>query len=217
MPAQPQYQGIPTTTMHQPRPQKAISVTGIESPALLQQHDAQPFANQLPAHFTEPAPLPPPYQYSYPPGTPLSGIPEQIMQPPMMPYYSHYPPHHPPHHQGYYYPPAPAGYPMYMAPNYSVPPMQQHNTPRQLDATPTASQSQSQSQSGMVAHESNGMVFYMPASEAPSQSQGEDYQPAESFVPSYAMPGLPPPTPAPDTTYYYHSPTMSMGGYYPTQ
>ncbi|KAM3425350.1 hypothetical protein BST61_g7297 [Cercospora zeina] len=243
-PAQPQFQGTPTTTVHQPRPQKAISVTGIESPAMLSQangpSEQQPFANQLPAHMHEPPPLPPPYfsprqQFAYPQqhsGTPLSGIPEQAMHAPpfqpMMPYAPapYYPPYPPPQQQGYYYPPGPNGFnsmPMYMPPqqNYamsppSAPPLPpEQSTPQQRPAQPQASEQQSAS-SGMVAHESNGMVFYMPASEAPSQPQGESYQPAESFVPSYAMPGLPPPTPAPESTYYY-SPQMPMPNYYPPQ
>jgi hypothetical protein len=74
----------------------------------------------------------------------------------------------------------------------------------------------------MVAHESNGMVFYVPASEAQSSEQ---YQPAESFVPAYAMPGLPPPTPAPDNQMQYYYPPMPHSGmqevgtgvYYPAQ
>lgn len=73
--------------------------------------------------------------------------------------------------------------------------------------------------SGMVAHESNGMVFYVTASEAAQSS--EQYQPAEGFVPSYAMPGLPPPTPAPDASMQYYYPPMPHAGmqevYYPPQ
>ena len=68
----------------------------------------------------------------------------------------------------------------------------------------------------MVAHESNGMVFYVPASEAQAQGQAENYQPAEGFVPNYAMPGLPPPTPAPENSMDYYYPQQQqqpqMGG-----
>lgn len=250
LPQQPTYQGIPTTTVHQPRPQKTISVTGIESPAALQQapgaQDAQPFQNQLPAHMTEQMGFNQPsstlysprQQYPYPPppqsATPLSGIPEQAIhapsfQPPMMaygaaPFYAPYA--HPP--QQYYYPQGPGGYqpmPIY-APspqNYMMSPpapaLQTQQAPPQAQPsrpTETDSQQGSQAPSGMVAHESNGMVFYLPASEAPQQPQGESYQPAEGFVPSYAMPGLPPPTPAPETSYYYppQAPLQQVG-YYP--
>lgn len=258
LPQQPAFQGTPTTMVHQPRPQKTISVTGIESPAALQQNpgaqEPQPFHNQLPAHLNDhmgygPPPAPyfsPRQQYQFPQqahaGTPLSGIPEQAMhaqpfQPQNVPfgqqtYYAPYPPQH-----NFYYPPAgPSGYgpmPMYMAPpqgyvmsplGQTAPPSHQGPPPQhtqQLASQPPPSRGAndsepSQSQSGMVAHESNGMVFYLPASEAQQQSQPEKYQPAESFVPSYAMPGLPPPTPAPDTAYYYPPmpPPLQMQGNY---
>ncbi|CAK3949154.1 Hypothetical predicted protein [Lecanosticta acicola] len=249
LPQQPTFQGTPTTTVHQPRPQKAISVTGIESPAVLQHAPAppesQPFQNQLPPHMHEQpafaqapqAYFSPRQQYSYPQaqnGTPLSNIPEQAInapsfQPPMMqyaqPYYG-YPPQ-----QGFYYPPGPSGYqpmPMYVPPHQGYPmmspPAPTMSQPPQAAAQQPPSQpveaeqeqqSQSQSQSGMVAHESNGMVYYMSASEAQQQPQGESYQPAESFVPSYAMPGMPPPTPAPESAYYYPMPMPAA--YYPAQ
>ena len=257
LPQQPTFQGIPTTTVHQPRPQKAISVTGIESPAILQQapmqQEMQPFQNQLPAHLHEQTAFvqpPPPYfsprqQYQYPQhpqtSTPLSGIPEQSIhaasfQPGTLPYgqnpyYAPYP------QQGYYYPPVPYGYqpmPMYVSPpqNYMAPPSGPAMGPPSSSGPQTNSQPSDesqqqqppQSQSGMVAHESNGMVYYIPASEAQQQPRGESYQPAESFVPSYAMPGLAPPTPAPEAAYYY-PPNMQIPGmqqvgsamYYPEQ
>lgn len=256
LPQQPTFQGTPTSTVHQPKPQKTISVTGIESPALLQQapsQEPQPFQNQLPAHMHEqqvyaqpPAYYSPRQQYAtYPPqpqpqtGTPLSGIPEQAMhapsfQPPAMPYaqspyYAPYPPQQ--QQQQYYYsPPGPNGYPpmpMYVPPqSYMMPPPAQQMPPQQPPppqplSQPTDDQQPPQPQSGMVAHESNGMVFYVPQSEV---QQDQRYQPAESFVPSYAMPGLPPPTPAPDASAYYYPPMApQMQGmqqqamYYPPQ
>ncbi len=256
LPQMPQFQGTPTTALHQPRPQKTISVTGIESPAILQQQagEPQPFQNQLPAHMNEQSvyqqpPPPQPYfspqqQYQYPThppaGTPLSGIPEQAMhapniQPPSYgqpPYYPTYPPQ-----QGFYYPPSgQSGYPqmpMYMMPppqGYMppppAPPMSELQPPSQQSRPISSSsqqESQQASQSGMVAHESNGMVFYVPASEA--QSSEQHYQPAEGFVPTYAMPGLPPPTPAPDDPMQYYYPPVQHNGmqdvgpavYYPPQ
>lgn len=225
----------PMSTVHQPRPQKTFSVTGIESPAALHQaqtpvDDHQPFQNQLPNHMAEQAGYshhahapfyPQQPQYGYPnqtnhAGTPLSGIPENAMnaqsfQPQAM-YYPQYPAQ-----PGMYYPPQMQ---MYMPPSqgYMAPPQQP--APQQQDQ-PQRSENQQQQQedpapSGMVAHESNGMVFYIPASEAQQQSSQEHYQPAESFVPSYAMPGLPPPTPAPDANYYYPM-DMSQAMYYPQQ
>lgn len=242
LPQQPTYQGIPTTTVHQPRPQKTISVTGIESPAALQQapgaQDAQPFQNQLPAHMTEQAGYHQPSSAMYPPqqqfpyaqppqsATPLSGIPEQAIhapafQPPMMAYGAapYYAPYAPPPPQ-YYYPQGPGGYqpmPMYAPPapqGYMMSPPAPALSTQQTPSQPTESDSQ-QAPQGMVARERNGMVFYIPASEAPQQSQGEGYQPAESFVPSYAMPGLSPPTPAPETSYYYPPQVPMNVGYYP--
>ena len=240
LPQQPTFQGTPTSTMHQPRPQKAINVPGIESPALLQQvpsNEPQPFQNQLPAHMEQPAYAQqqpyysPRQQYAYPgqpqAGTPLSGIPEQVIhaqsfQPPAMGYgQSPFYPPYPPPQQYYYSPPGPNGYPpmpMYMPqqgyPMMPPPPpsaQQMPSEPQPPMPQPSEEQEQpQQAQSGMVAQERNGMVFYVPQSEA--QDQGHQYQPAESFVPSYAMPGLPPPTPAPDAAYYY-PPQM----YYPAQ
>lgn len=251
-PSAPLQHGTPTTTMHQPKPLKNISIAGIESPAIMPNGPAepQPFQNQLPAHITEQPAFhqqPPPYYsprqpYQYAPpqpqtGTPLSGIPEQAIhaqnfQPPsygQQPYYPQYAPG-----QSYYYPQAPHGYPsmpMYMAPppqGYIMPSQQPppipapQPAPEQEPPSSSAEHRHQQSQSGMVAHESNGMVFYVPASEA---QQSEQYQPAESFIPSYAVPGLLPPTPAPENQMAYYYPQMphsgmqeiSRGVYYPAQ
>merc|ERR1712072_14815 len=199
LPQQPTFQGTPTSTVHQPRPQKAISVTGIESPALLQQQDSSteplPFQNQLPSHMEQQnyahqqpyfSPRQPPSYSSQPhTGTPLSGIPEQAVHAP------HFQAHNMPYGQSPYYPQYPPQQPEHQQHH-------QHQGPQDEDAQ------HQQSQSGMVAQERNGMVFYVPQSEA--QDQGQGYQPAEGFVPSYAMPGLPPPTPAPDANYYYPQP-----------
>lgn len=264
LPQQPAFQGTPTTTVQHPRPQKAISVSGIESPAVLGHQqvpsEGQPFHSQLPAHMAEqsvhvqqqqqqqhPTSFNSPHQqYNYPQGpvpqsgTPLSRIPEhaihaQNFQPPQGMYY-------PPfggQGQPYYYPSAPM--PMYMMPQqqqgYMLPPPAQLHAPPQSmpnQSAPTERPSETishgqsqppppppqqqqqqqpqQANSGMVAHESNGMVFYIPASEAAAQSNtNEQYQPAESFVPSYAMPGLPP-TPAPDGSGYYYMGVNGMQG-----
>lgn len=226
----------PMSTVHQPRPQKQFSVTGIESPAVLHQSrtptdEQQPFQNQLPTHMAEQSagshqaqvpfyPQQPHYAYqnqSHQAATPLSGIPENAMnsqafQQPSM-YYPQYPPQH-----GMYYP---QPMQMYMPPSqgYMAPPQQPLSQP-QHDQTQAQEGQREQREdaapSGMVAHESNGMVFYIPASEAQQQPSQEHYQPAESFVPSYAMPGLPPPTPAPEATYYYPM-DMQQAMYYPQQ
>nr|OQO25735.1 hypothetical protein B0A51_10199 [Rachicladosporium sp. CCFEE 5018] len=233
LPQKPMMTGTPTVALHQPRPQKTISVTGIESPAALQQarrpsssSSQQPFHNQLPAHMTEQpvyaqqqgqyyAPGP---TYDFAPqvsasGTPLLGIPEQAMHgqnfhPPNM-YYSQYPPQQQPYYYG-----QPAPMQMYMPP---AGPLQQQyvaQSPTHQQAPLSHPTEALQAPSGMVAHESNGMVFYLPAADVaqqPSAPSATEYQPAESFVPAYAMPGLPPPTPGPEESGYYY-PAVDAGG-----
>lgn len=230
----------PMSTVHQPRPQKQFSVTGIESPAALHQaqtpaiDEQQPFQNQLPTHMGEQQAYsqhpqaqfyPQQSHYGYPnqinqAGTPLSGIPENAMnaqafQQQAM-YYQQYPGqqnmYYQPHMQMYM--PQTQGY---MAPQQQAPAQSHHEPAQRTESQQQPPQQQEDSApSGMVAHESNGMVFYLPASEAQQQPTQEQYEPAESFVPSYAMPGLPPPTPAPDASYYYPV-DMNQAMYYPQQ
>lgn len=225
----------PLSTVHQPRPQKQFSVTGIESPAALHQarspagDEQQPFQNQLPTHMVEqqaysqhPAQFYPQQPYHgymnqvNQANTPLSGIPENAMNAQHFQQQAMYYPQYPTQQNMYY----PQAMPMYMPPSQGyMGPQQQAAAPSHPEQAPRPESQHQQTDdsapSGMVAHESNGMVFYLPASEA-QQSTQEHYQPAESFVPSYAMPGLPPPTPAPDTSYYYPV-DMSQGMYYPQQ
>jgi hypothetical protein len=232
----------PMSTVHQPRPQKQFSVTGIESPAALHQartpaiDEQQPFQNQLPTHMADQQayaqhpqaqyyPQQPQYGYSnqvHPAGTPLSGIPENTMNAQAYQQQAMYYPQYPGQQNMYYQPPMQMYMPQaqgYMGPQQQQQaPAQPHHEPAQRpESQHQAPQQQEDSApSGMVAHESNGMVFYLPASEAQQQPTQEHYQPAESFVPSYAMPGLPPPTPAPDASYYYPM-DMSQAMYYPQQ
>lgn len=229
----------PMSTVHQPRPQKQFSVTGIESPAALQQartpvqDEHQPFQNQLPTHMADQqgysqhpqAPFyPQQSHYGYPnhanqAGTPLSGIPENSMNAQQYQHPGMYYPQYPAHQQMYYPPPMPMYMPQsqgYMPPQQQQPSSQSHHEQAQRPESQQQQQHDDSAPSGMVAHESNGMVFYLPASEAQQQPTQEHYQPAESFVPSYAMPGLPPPTPAPDASYYYPM-DMNQAMYYPQQ
>ncbi|TKX23503.1 hypothetical protein C1H76_4573 [Elsinoe australis] len=183
-------------TMHQPRPQKAISVSGIDSPAALSMHapmqqEQQPFENQLPHHVAESSfgssahpegPPPPYYQYPGQVGTPLSHIPEraihaQPFQPPAQgyaqPYYGQYVAQ-----PGYYYPQVPV-----------FVPQGAHSAPVQQ---PQANEHQDQS--GMMAHvESNGMIYYMDPSQMqgyPQQQLGYTGQEQYLQAPSYAVPGM---------------------------
>ncbi|KAF2862935.1 PhyH-domain-containing protein [Piedraia hortae CBS 480.64] len=232
LPQQPAYQGTPTNEVYQPRPQKNISVTGIDQPALGQPSgapaDAQPFQNQLPAHMTEQAEANsayhlPPYQSGFQPqpgphATPLSGIPEQAVhaasfQPPGMamygpaPIYSQFVAPHA--QQPYYYLARPPGYlspmAMYVAPqDYEAVPQPPQSVDEASSAQGTTKPQGSANKSDMMAHEVNGMVVYMPRSEAEKQQkEGRSYQPAEGFVPSCAVSApQPTPPPPPPTSYY---------------
>ncbi|KAF2276920.1 uncharacterized protein EI97DRAFT_467011 [Westerdykella ornata] len=110
--------------MHQPRPQKTVSVAGIESPASMTfnpppAQGEQPFHQQVPAHLNGSAPAaeyqqPPEYPHarhpSYPSqastGTPLSNIPERaIHAPAFQPYQPGFQPQPYAMPPAYYYPP----------------------------------------------------------------------------------------------------------------
>lgn len=194
-------------TVHQPRPQKTISMTGIESPAGLalhapQQQEQQPFHNQLPQHIAEgsististssdmaPPPLGPP-TYMYHGGTPLSNIPEraihaQPFQPPAPNYYSSYAP------SGYYYPGQPTQYGA--MPSFAPPTAQASYAPPE---PPMASDPQQ----GTMAHESNGMVFY---TQMPQYAPQDNYLQAQSYA-VHGMGGMM--TPSPEGGYYYANP-----------
>jgi len=204
-----------TATVHQPRPQKTISVSGIDSPAVLslhapQQQNQQPFENQIPMHISEsnmssampPENLGPPY-YSYQgqAGAPLTNIPEraihaQPFQPPApaygQPFYGQY------NQQNYYYPPT---MPMYMPQGGYAPPGGQLQPEEQ--AIPQ--HQHTQSQGAPIVHESNGMVYYLDPNQVDQYPQG-GYQGQEGYLqtPSYAVPGAGGiMTPSPETGYYY--------------
>ncbi|KAK5129584.1 hypothetical protein LTR08_003049 [Meristemomyces frigidus] len=289
LPQQPVLRGTPTHKVHQPRPQKNISMEGIESPALLQQRDPSQdsvggaFAGQLPARlqadgqgggygqmdepmmgtgtqFWEPRGQQQQQGFGYPlqqGATPLSGIPEMGMQhaqafPPAYqppPYYIPYvgapqqqqqqyyyssPEHHQPgyqQHQGMayyapqqgYMPPPPPFAMSPMAP--PMPPPQQQSFQEQppQSAPSNTNTQESTAQSGMIARERNGMVFYVPQSEAEQEPETQyqsaesfvptegQYQPAESFVPGYAAM---PVTPGSEGAYFY---PQQGGMWYPGQ
>lgn len=204
--------------MHQPKPQKTVSVAGIESPANLavhapQQQEQQPFHQQVPHHHHVNG-APPAYPSNVSTGTPLSNIPERGVQ--AQPFQAFQPGYAP---QGfpapaYYYPP-PAGAPQY--PAGAVVPMYMPNPQQGAYAVPAVGSSMpapnapvTTAQGQMVAHEQNGMVYYFD----PSQI----YAPVEGYPPaSYTVPGMGGMmTPSPDGYYY---PQMPQGGmvYYPTQ
>ncbi|KAH8725043.1 CASC3/Barentsz eIF4AIII binding-domain-containing protein [Phaeosphaeriaceae sp. PMI808] len=218
-------------TMHQPRPQKTVSVAGIESPASMsfnppQQQEQQPFHQQVPAHMNG-APAGPEvqpfYQHgrqpSYPSqvstGTPLSNIPERaIHAPAFQPYQQPGFPPQPMVPHNYYYPPSGAQ-PQYMAGGGMVPMFvpgaQQPGYAMPVAAPAVPAPPPAAGQPNMVAYESNGMTFYVDSAQL--------YQPPmENYAqPSYAVPGIGGMmTPGPDGAYYYPQ-QMQPAGYYPAQ
>lgn len=217
--------------MHQPRPQKTVSVAGIESPASLsfnppQQQEQQPFHQQVPAHINGAAPAPDQsfYQHgrhaSYPSqvstGTPLNNIPERAIHAPAFQPYAQ--PGFQPQAfvpQGYYYPQNSAQ-PQYMAPAGMVPMFvpgaQQPGYVMPVSAPPVAAPPAPAGQPNMVAYESNGMTYYVDS------AQLYPAPPAENYAqPNYAVPGMGGMmTPGPDGAYYYPQ-QMQPAGYYPQQ
>ena len=213
--------------MHQPRPQKNVSVADIESPAFNppQQQQQQPFHQQVPMQVSSQPyqPEAPIYPHSRHPshpsqasgGTPLSQIPERaIHAAPFQPYpfpqpQAFYP--HPYPAPVFFYPPAvPNSHsqPSATAPAfipgqpYTYPvPMAPHPPP---PAEPTA-------QSGTVAHESNGMVYYYdPSQLAANPELNQSYPP-----PAYSMP---PPTDGMGAiTPMHYYPQPSAPPFYPSQ
>ncbi|KAI0838665.1 CASC3/Barentsz eIF4AIII binding-domain-containing protein [Hypoxylon sp. FL0890] len=209
--------------MHQPRPQKAVSVAGIESPEM-HQNPSQPyqqaFHQQVPiqvstslgqeSHVRHPS-----YQSQHSTGTPLSQIPERaIHAAPFQPNQFAQPNYYQPYQmmqpqQGFYYPSAP--YPSANAPTF-VPGAQQAQS--QGEAPPSQPNGQNTPNSNLVAQEVNGMVYYYDASQLP---------PMAPYTPYPAPQGYPMPggvvgmngmvTPSPDG--YYYPPSAPGVVYYP--
>ncbi|KAL2206126.1 hypothetical protein CC79DRAFT_1369556 [Sarocladium strictum] len=200
--------------MHQPRPQKNISMADLDPPQLSQGNQAfqGAFHQQVPLQMSNGAPMENHQrQLSYPSqhstGTPLSQIPERAIhaapfqphtfgqhQPPMHQQpslYTQQQPGYPPQQQqpGYYYPPGYAGPP-------TMPPAQAPGF------APPVQQSEGAG-GNLVAQEVNGMVYYYDAAQLA--------QPVNSY-PSYPSAGQPYQasvmgmggmvTPSPDTYYY---------------
>ncbi|KAF2488451.1 hypothetical protein BU16DRAFT_473911 [Lophium mytilinum] len=224
--------------MHQPRPQKTISVAGIESPASIkfhapQQVEQQPFHQQVPAHMNgangATAPTEPPTFYphsrqlSYPSqastGTPLSNIPERAIHAPAFQPFQQpgFPPQAFPMQPGFYYPPPANGpQPQFAAPGMVpmfVPNPQAAGYVMPVPPPPTSTAPTSAPPPAMMAYEQNGMTYYYD----PSQMY---QQPAEGYAPaSYAVPGMGGMmTPSPDGYYYPQVPVPAQGQvFYPQQ
>ncbi|KAI0146186.1 hypothetical protein GGR57DRAFT_294377 [Xylariaceae sp. FL1272] len=210
--------------MHQPRPQKTVSVASIESPER-QENTSQPyqsaFHHQVPVHVSngyghDNHSRQPSYPSHHSTGTPLSQIPERaIHAAPFQPtqfsqqgYYQPYPMM--PQQPGYYYPQAP--YPGAMAPGAptfvpgSQPGPQTQNEMPGPQSTGTGPASQG---SNLVAQEVNGMVYYYDASQLPSVAPSYPYPTSQGYaMPSVGMNNMV--TPSPDVFYY-----PTNGVYYP--
>ncbi|KAI0144042.1 CASC3/Barentsz eIF4AIII binding-domain-containing protein [Hypoxylon sp. NC0597] len=208
--------------MHQPRPQKAVSVAGIESPEMHQtpsQPYQQAFHQQVPVQVStslgqESHVRHASYPSQHSTGTPLSQIPERaIHAAPFQPNHFAQPNYYQPYQmvqpqQGYYYS---APYPSATAPTF-VPGAQQGQP--QGETPPNQPNGQSTPNSNLVAQEVNGMVYYYDASQLP---------PMPAYTPYPAPQGYPMPggvvgmngmvTPSPDG--YYFPPSAPGVVYYP--
>ncbi|KAL8909069.1 MAG: hypothetical protein Q9207_000403 [Kuettlingeria erythrocarpa] len=212
--------------MHQPKPQKQVSVNDIESPATFsfnppQQQDQQPFHQQVPAQVGSqtyqhdaalyPHSRHPSHQSQASGGTPLSQIPERAAHAaPFQPYAYQQPlPYYPQQYAPtlYYYPSEDsmqATAPSVMAPAF-IPgqpyPFAMPLAPGPAPA-PAPPATEPTTQAGTVAHESNGMVYYYDSSQLNSSGDGH----AAYTGTAYAM--------TPPLQYY---PQPSPAVYYPAQ
>ena len=212
--------------MHQPRPQKTVSVADIESPAKFpfnppQPQQEQPFHQQVPNEVEHAAMYNhhsrQPSHPSQPSGTP-SQIPERAIYAPSFQPYGYPPP------QSYYaapYPPATMFYPSMdggipdfsgvvapavMAPTF-VPGAPYMMAPPPPPPPPPPPAADSSTQNGMVAHESNGMVYYYDPTQVQEQAAGEAPQQGFHVAPTLGMGGMMTPPayfypPAPNGMYF---------------
>ncbi|RGP79180.1 hypothetical protein FLONG3_2751 [Fusarium longipes] len=236
LPQKPAFQeNRPTSAlpMHQPRPQKNISVADIESPTLTQGPQAyqQAFHQQVPIQMAnglsqESHARQPSYPSQHSTGTPLSQIPERaIHAAPFQPHtygqqsYYNQQPYQAQTQQGYYYPPsynnpgmgpstvAPAFVPGQPGPSGSFTPQNQPEQPAMANNGPPPAAGPN-----LVAQEVNGMVYYYDASQLPPVNNYSTYSAPQSYQPSVmGMGGMV--TPSPDGFYY---PQQASGMvYYP--
>ncbi|ESZ96485.1 hypothetical protein SBOR_3107 [Sclerotinia borealis F-4128] len=214
--------------MHQPRPQKTVSVADIESPASMSfnppQQTQQPFHQQVPiqingnsySHDNIQHSRQPSYPSQASTGTPLSQIPERAIHAPAFQpnpyqpsasnfYPQTYPVLQPP--QGYYYPQtfnSPMASAAGIAPFISTQQQQSQQTYNQ-PAPQSAEISSSQAPQNLVAQEVNGMVYYYDAAQIPAVPSFTGYQQPQQFPLQQVggvvgMGGMM--TPSPDGFYY---------------
>jgi hypothetical protein len=225
------YGGHSTTIpMHQPRPQKAVSLADIESPASFQfkapqQQQEQPFHQQVPSHFGNQYPdekvgAPPvqPTVSAVAGATPLSQIPEGAVY---APGFQPYPVMGGPSYYGAPYNNGPVFYPTMadtgsfglpmggpaLAPNF-IPGSQSHP----VSYMPPTGPAEGAVAGSMMAHETNGMVYYYnPTMFTPGVQSGMQQFPTApngSIMPmADGVPGQAP--------FYYTSVPAAM--FYPAQ
>lgn len=229
LPQKPAFQeNRPTSAlpMHQPRPQKNISVADIESPTLSQGPQAfqQPFHQQVPVQMSNGLPHEShTRQSSYPSqhstGTPLSQIPERAIhaapfQPntfgqQQQPFYNQQQPYQmqQQQQQGYYYPPNYNN--SNMGPSVAAPSFVPGQQGAPGSFTPQAQHEQPVQGNGqppapnpnLVAQEVNGMVYYYDASQLPPVNNYPTYSAPPAYQPNVmGMGGMV--TPSPDGFYY---------------
>jgi hypothetical protein len=222
--------------MHQPRPQRTVSVNGIESPAASQYPppfpppDQQPFHQQVPIHIETNAARPELPQPFFPPGqqmpfpnaptasTPLSNIPERaIHAQPFQPFTQHgFQQAAFPGQPTYFFPTTNGQQPQYNSGAVLAPMFIRSGQHGGGYLVPTIAAAQPQqvqqlsagssNQGQMAAYEQNGTVYYYDPSQA--------YVPAEGYQPqNFAMPGMGGMmTQAPEGYFYPQGPV-----YYPPQ
>lgn len=223
--------------MHQPRPQKQVSMAGIESPVSMtfnppQQQEQQPFHQQVPAHINGGVPVveqqqfyPHARQLSYPSqasnGTPLSNIPERAIHAPAFQPFQQagFQPQGFNMQPGYYYPPN--GTQQFVPPGGMVPmfvPAHQQGYTVPMPASNVATAPAPSGQSNMVAYEQNGMTYYIDSAQMyPAAPAMEGYPPTS--YPQQAVPGMGGMmTPSPEGAQYYYPQQMQPGAvFYPNQ
>lgn len=174
-PAQPlqEVRGTPTIPMHQPRPQKAVSILDIENPAIPYAYPPPQMAMPYQTHSRNAS-----YQ-----STGAPNLEAAVHAPPFQPGYAMPPPYfYPPQYMPAFIPP------MGMDPNMMQPMFVPPPPPPYMPAPVPVSTSQAPAgASGVVAQESNGTVYFY--------DQSQYYAMA-----GYQNGGMMPVTPGPDGT-----------------
>lgn len=231
LPQKPAFQEnrLNAIPIHQPRPQKAVSVENIESPTMQinpPQQYQQAFHQQVPVQVSngfsqDTHNRNPSYPSQHSTGTPLSQIPERaIHAAPFQPtayaqpgFYGQ-PYQMMPPQQGYYYPPtyggnmAPSATAPAFVPGAQQPQAADYNQGGQGEAAMAQhNNSQGPAAQNMVVQEANGMVYYYDASQVPANpAYPAPYSAPQNFAPGMGVAPSPDgfyyPPPAPGVMYY---------------